>query len=180
MGDPQSAALLQHGTSGADIPVTRPARARVLVRPDAHWDGLMVCLAAYILVAVGRVHQVFPALDVIRPVLLSGFFAIALYVFDQRSDRRINLVTGKTSRWLLALLIWMVASVPTSLVLSESVNQVFGNFIKTVIIFFIVASSVRGGRDLERLAGAYVFGAVVYAAVVLTRFDVGGADWRLG
>ena len=181
MGETQSAALPQHLTSGADVPVAHPVRVRALARPDTYWDPLIVCLAGYILVAVGRVHQVFPALDTIRPVLLTGLFAIALYVFDQRSDRRLNLVTGGTSRWVLALLIWMVLSVPTALNLGESFNQVFGNFSKTVIIFFVVAAGIRGGRDLERLAGAYLFGAVVYGAVVLTRFNLGGGtDWRLG
>jgi O-antigen ligase len=141
---------------------------------------LLVCLAAYILFAVGRIHQVFPALDVVRPVALTGALAIAFLAFDQRGDRRLNLVTRGTGRWLLALLAWMALSIPTSLVLSESFGQVVGNFSKTVVIFFVVAAAVRGGRDLERLAGAYLFGAVLYAGVVLVRFDVGVTDWRLG
>jgi O-antigen ligase len=177
MSHAQSADALFGNGQTADASTVR---VRALVRPDAHWDGLLVFLAVYILVAVGRVHQVFPALDAIRPVLLTGLVAIALYVFDQRSDRRLRLVTGGTSRWLIALLVWMALSIPTSLVLGESFNHVLGNFSKTVIIFFVVAGAVRGGRDLERLAGAYVFGAVVYSAVVLTRFDVGVTDWRLG
>jgi O-antigen ligase len=177
MDHAQSADALFGNAGTADVAT---ARVRPVARPDARWDGLLVFLAVYILVAVGRVHQVFPALDAIRPVLLTGLLAIALYVFDQRSDRRLSLVTGGTSRWLIALLAWMALSIPTSLVLSESVNHVFGNFSKTVIMFFVVAGTIRGGRDLERLAGAYVFGAVVYAAVVLTRFDVGLTDWRLG
>jgi O-antigen ligase len=155
-------------------------RVRAIVRPDARWDPLLVCLAGYILVAVGRVHQVFPALDAIRPVTLTGLFAIALYLVDQRADRRLSVVTVGTSRWLLALLVWMVLAIPTSLVVGASVNLVFGNFVKTAIIFFIVAAAIRGPRDLERLAGVYLFGAVVYAVVVLARFDVGVTDWRLG
>jgi putative inorganic carbon (hco3(-)) transporter len=153
---------------------------RRVARPDARWDVLVVCLAAYILFAVGRIHQVFPALDVVRPVALTGVLAIAFLLFDRRPDRRLHLITGGTSRWLLALLAWMTLSIPTSLVLSESFGQVIGNFSKTVIIFFVVAAAVRGGRDLERLAGAYLLGAVIYSAVVLVRFDVGVTDWRLG
>ena len=39
---------------------------------------------------------------------------------------------------------------------------------------FVVAASVRGrSRDVERLALVYLVGAVVYSAVVLTRFDLG-------
>lgn len=181
MSDAHSAALPWGASSSAvDAPVAPPAHTRALARPDARWDPLIACLAAYILVAVGRIHQVFPGLDVIRPVALTGFLALVIFAFDHRADRRLNLIPRGTSRWLLALLAWMVLSIPTSLVLSESIGQVFGNFSKTVLIFFVVAAAVRGGRDLERLAGAYLFGAVLYALVVLVRFDVGVTDWRLG
>jgi O-antigen ligase len=179
MSDAHSAALPWTSPAAA-IAVSRPSYTKTIGRPDARWDALIVCLAAYILVAVGRIHQVFPALDVVRPVALTGFLALVIFALDQRPDRRLNLITGGTSRWLLALLAWMTLSIPTSLVLSESVGQVIGNFSKTVLIFFVVAAAVRGGRDLERLAGAYLLGAVTYAAVVLVRFDVGVTDWRLG
>ena len=175
-----AAASFGQSPSAGAVAVAPPLRVRAMVRPDARWDPLLLCLAGYILVAVGRVHQVFPALDAIRPVTLTGLFAIALYVIDQRADRRLSVVSGGTSRWLLALLAWMVLSIPTALVAGASFNLVFGNFIKTVIIFFVVAAAIRGPRDLERLAGVYLFGAVVYAAVVLARFDVGVTDWRLG
>jgi putative inorganic carbon (hco3(-)) transporter len=175
-----NSAVLGNAVPAAAVPTRRYSRVRALVRPDAHWDALLVCLAGYILVAVGRVHQVFPAVDVIRPVTVTGLLALAFYAFDQRRDRRLALFSDKTSRWLLMLLGWMALALPTSLVLGESFDLVFGNFIKTVAIFFVVVGAVRGGRDLERLAGAYLFGAVVYAAVVLVRFDVGESDWRLG
>jgi O-antigen ligase len=164
----------------APTAVSDPPVARRVSRADARWDPLLVCLAAYILFAVGRVHQLFPAVDVIRPVALTGFIAIILLALDRRADRRLSLLRLSTSRWLLALFAWMTVSIPTSLVLSESIGQVIGNFSKTVVIFFVVAAAVRGGRDLERLAGAYLLGAVLYAAVVLVRFDVGVTDWRLG
>jgi O-antigen ligase len=48
-------------------------------------------------------------------------------------------------------------------------------------MYFVVAGAVRGGRDIERLTGAYLLGAAIYAAVVLVRFDTGeGSDWRFG
>jgi O-antigen ligase len=75
----------------------------------------------------------------------------------------------------------MVLSLPGALVLGTSFDLLFSNFIKTVLMCFIVAGSVRSIRDVERLATVYLIGATVYAAVVISRFDLGSGDaWRLG
>lgn len=75
----------------------------------------------------------------------------------------------------------MMLSVPTALVFGNSFDLVFNNVIKTALMTLIVAGSVRGTRDVERLAFAYFLGAVLYSLVIVTTFDVGsGGDWRLG
>jgi O-antigen ligase len=148
---------------------------------DAKWDLLLVCVAAYILTAVGRVHQLFPALEMLRPAVLTGVLAIALYLLDQHQVRRFRHVLLSPTKWIVALLGWMVLSVPGALVVSTSFALVFDNFIKTVLMVLVIAASVRSVRDVERLAFAYFAGAVVYSAVVVTRFDLGtGEAWRLG
>src|SRR5207302_10885534 len=43
------------------------------------WDLLLTCIAGYILTSVGRIHELFPALQVLRPAMLTGVFAIGLY-----------------------------------------------------------------------------------------------------
>ena len=53
----------------ADAVVSPLARRQEVVTPslrqaDATWDPLMICIAGYILVAVGRVHQLFPAIAI--------------------------------------------------------------------------------------------------------------------
>ena len=42
-------------------------------------------------------------------------------------------------------------------------------------MFVVVAGTVRGIRDVERLTLVYLIGATVYASVVLSRFDLGAA-----
>ena len=75
----------------------------------------------------------------------------------------------------------MILSVRVRVYVGNSFDLVFNNFIKTALMSFVVAASVRTIRDVERLALVYLVGAVVYAAVVLTRFDLGSGDaWRLG
>jgi putative inorganic carbon (HCO3(-)) transporter len=152
---------------------------------DAHvgtkWDPLLICVAGYVLTAVGRVHQLFPALEVLRPAILTGFFAIVLFVLDRQPERRLVSVFAPPAKWLVALLAWMILSVPGALVGGTSFAVVFDNFIKTVVMFFVIAASVRSGRDVERLVCAYFAGAVIYSAVVTTRFQLGSGDaWRLG
>jgi O-antigen ligase len=82
---------------------------------------------------------------------------------------------------IAALLFWMCLSVPVALRPGNSFMLVFDNFAKTALMSLIAAGTVRGPRDVERLALTYFGAAVLYAAVVIVRFDVGsGDDWRLG
>ena len=157
------------------------ARPRVALPADWKWDLLLICVAGYILTSVGRVHQLFPIFEVFRPAILTGVLAIILYLADSSAWRRANLSWGPTTKYLIALLVWMTLSVPLALVRGTSAELLLDSFVKTVLMFVVVAGAVRGPRDVERLMAAYVAAATVYAAVVITRFDLGsGDDWRLG
>jgi putative inorganic carbon (HCO3(-)) transporter len=156
-----------------------PADAAVTARRG--WDPLLLAVAAYVLTAVGRIHQLFGALEVLHLAAIAGLTAIVLYVFDPSRERQGALVLGPTAALIAALLFWMMLSVPFALNTGASVNLVFDNFIKTALMSFIVAGSVRDVDDVERLALVYFAGAVVYSIVVVTRFDLGdGGNWRLG
>jgi O-antigen ligase len=145
------------------------------------WDPLLVCVAAYILIAVGRIHQLFPALQALRPAILTGLVAIGLYLVAAHRNQRAALLWVPPTKWLVALLVWMMLAVPGAIWPGNSFAVVFDNFVKTVLMYVVVAGSARGVRDVERLAGAYLAAATIYAAIVLTRFDVGsGEAWRLG
>jgi O-antigen ligase len=138
-------------------------------------------VAGHILTAVGRIHQLFPALELLRPALLTGVLGLGLYVFDRHPQRRLQPVLGPPMKLLLALLFWMMLSVPAALVVGNSFEVVFNGFLKTVLMVLLVAGAVRHFRDVERLVFVYLLGAAVYALVVVLRFDLGsGADWRLG
>src|SRR5919108_6613307 len=82
---------------------------------DQHWDLLLLCTAGYILTSVGRVHQLFPALEVVHPALLTGLLALALYIHDRHEERRTALVLGPTTRLLGGFLFWMVLAVPAAI-----------------------------------------------------------------
>src|SRR5687768_14005106 len=171
---------LSSTASAARIPEWRPAA--VAYEPDLRWDLLLLCLAGHILTAVGRIHQLFPVLEVLRPAMLTGLIAIGLYAFERSDARRPSeIFRMATTKSLLAFLAWMVMALPGALVVGNSLDLVLGSFVKTVAFFLLVVGAVRGIRDVERLAMVYVVAATVYAAVAITRFDLGSGDaWRLG
>lgn len=149
--------------------------------PDLRWDPLLVCVAGYILMAVGRAHQLFPALGALRPAVLTGLCAIALFLADRNEERRWRRLFEQPTGHVIALLAWMALSVPGALVTSNSFDLLFDNFIKTVLMYLVIVGCVRGARDVERLAIAYLAAAAVYATVVIFRFELGtGEAWRLG
>ena len=148
---------------------------------DRYWDLLLMSVAAYILTSVGRVHQLFSALQVLRPAILVGTLALLLFALDRQDVRKLRLLSLSTTRFVLALFCWMALSVPGSLSEGTSFDLLFGNFVKTILMFVVAGAAVRGIRDVERLVLAYFASAAIYSAVVVMRFDVGsGADWRLG
>ena len=148
--------------------------------PERPWDPLLLCVAGYLAASVGRLHQLFPALLPLKPVLVSAVLAIVLYVADQTSPRRIAWLRAPTTTCVLLLLLWMALSVPGALHQGLAFALLTDNFVKTVALYVLIVGCVRGFRDVERLAFAYFWAAVVFAVVVITRFDIGGRDWRLG
>src|SRR4051812_3694522 len=64
------------------------------------WDLLLLSVAGYILTAVGRVHQLFPVLELLHPALLTGSLAIVFYALDTQEERRLNRVLVPTSKLL--------------------------------------------------------------------------------
>ena len=148
---------------------------------DREWDLLLVCTAFYVLTAVGRVHELFPPLNVVRPAITAGLLSIILFLIDRLAVRRWAWLSHGPTSWLLALFGWMVMTVPGALVPGHSFDYVFGEMAKTFLMTFIIAGAIRGPRDLERIVGAVFYAIAIYAVVVLAQFDLGeGSQWRLG
>jgi O-antigen ligase len=149
------------------------------VPPERPWDLLLLCVAGYLATSIGRLHQLFPALLPLKPVLLSAALAIVLYMADQTSPRRIAWVRAPTTTYVLVLLLWMALSVPGALHQGIAFGMVTDNFVKTVVLYVLIAGCVRGFRDVERLAFVYFAAVVTFALVVITRFHIDGDNWRL-
>jgi len=143
------------------------------------WDSLLVCIAVYIATSVGRIHQLFPILSVVRPALLATAASIGLYLLVQSGQRRIGRLHSRPTLWLLGLLLWGALSAPFALNQGVAIGS-WIDFAETVVMAFVVAGSVRRVRDVERLILVYFAVTVVYTIVILSRFQLGSGDWRLG
>jgi len=146
---------------------------------DATWDALLVCVAAYILCAVGRFHQLLPVLLPFKPLLIAGILSIVLYLAAARGLRGVNTLWSPTTRYVLLMLLWVALSVPGALWPGGAFRLLTEGFIKTVVMYFVIVGAVRGARDVERLAFVYFLSAAVHAAVVVMRFSPSDGD-RLG
>ena len=153
-------------------PVTE---SRAPARPTPRgWDPLLVCLSGFILTSVGRVHQLFPVLLPLKPALVTGGLAILLWVLDRSHKRRYGAFEMPVTRYVLALAAWIALSVPWALWVGGAFETAV-NFAKTALIYLVIVSAVRNVRDVERLALVYFVSAVLFAGVVLVRFDLGQA-----
>lgn len=164
----------------AAVPSPPPVAATVGEARTPTWDLLLGCVAVYITMAVGRVHELFPILLPFKPALLAGILAVALYSLQQSGLRRFDRLRSPTTTCLVGLLAWSCVSIPGALHPGVAFTFFIDNFVKTIVMSVVVAGSIRSVRDVERLTLVYFGVTLVYAAVVLSRFQLGANTWRLG
>jgi O-antigen ligase len=170
------------------FPTQTPAPTRVAPplswatsEPDRRWDMLLVCLMVYVLAAVGRIHQLYEFLEPLHLILLTSGLAICLYIVDGKPSRRLRAVLrDRTTRCVVGIAAWMALSIPGALWPGGAFQELTDEFGKAAGMYIVIAASIRGFRDVERLAFAYLVAVGVYAAVVLERFGIGASQWRLG
>lgn len=144
------------------------------------WDLLLACVALYVATAVGRLHELFPVLQPLRPALVSAALAVGLLLLQQTGPRNIVRLRSATTTCVLGLLLWVTLSIPGALSQGIAFRFLTDYFAKTVIMYGVIAGAMRSVRDVERLLFVYFAATVVYSAVVLVRFQLGGGeDWRL-
>ena len=168
-------------------PVRRTGRRRlptaaapaVGVRRAPGWDLLLVCVAVYIATGVGRIHELFPVLLPLKPALVSSILAIGLILLQQAGQRRIVLLRSRTTTCFLGVLLWGALSVPFALTQGVAFHS-WIDFARAVVMAVVIAASVRNARDVERLVVVYFGVTVVYTMVILSRFQLGADNWRLG
>jgi O-antigen ligase len=168
---------------GGGQPFGSPAMAPVAAWTPAtrvtRWDLLLACVAVHLAGAVGRLHELVPALLLLKPTLIVAGLSLTLYLLQQTGLRRMELLRSRTTTCLLWLTVWVALSVPGAL--NQGIAfELFRGFVEIVVMSLVLAGSVRSLRDVERLMLVYFAATVVYAAVMLSRYQLGADSWRLG
>ena len=156
----------------------RFAHPPVAVSQSLPWDSLQVALMALVSLQVWRVHELFPVLAVHGLPILMTVVAITLLLLGRDPRRRLGTLNHPVVRMALTIVGLAALSIPGSLYPGYSMNFLFKDYGRTVLLMLLVAASVRGFADLRRYAWLQLCGVTLFSAVVLARAQM-GADGRL-
>ena len=142
------------------------------------WDTLQVVLALLVFVQVWRIGDLLPAIAIPGLPILSTLAVLFLLMLDQDPRRRLDTLKQPVVRAALALLLLAMLSIPGSLYPRYSAIFVVTDYMRSVALLLMIAASVRGARDLRRLAWLQIVGVTFFCAISLARGQV-DADGRL-
>lgn len=144
------------------------------------WDALRIALAAAILTSVWRVQDLFPALAPLKLPSLLLLVLLGLMAISPRERFRARIISRqRVMRGLFVILALAAVSIPMSLWAGMSLDFLLKNMLPAIVLAVTAAAAVYTVSDARRVAAIQVFGAALYAIVILTQFEV-GPDGRLG
>ncbi len=158
------------------FPVFRAALPRE--GKGAVWALYQGMVSVMVLTFVWRMQEVFPILQPIHLTELASVAAIALYLVTGGPDRTLRAVRHPIARWMGAILLLSMLSVPGGVFPGHSFRFLVEDHLKTIVLVVVLAAAIRDSGDAARFAGVHVLGGIVYCWAVLVRFDV-QADGRL-
>ncbi len=130
----------------------------------------MVCFTLVLLLAP---QAIFPALEPLHLALVAATVAIGGHLWD-RTRHGEPLLTPSREVWLaLALLAWSLFTAPLSYWPGGSIALLFGDFIKSVAIFWLLSEVVDTRSKLQKLAAALTALAVPLAATAVRNYISG-------
>lgn len=127
-------------------------------------DPLRITLFVVTILTVSRVHQHYPSLARLRPVLLLVFAAAVYAYLNPRSLTRTNVLTLWPMRLIAVLAVLACGSAVFGISLGRSAHFILDSYAKTLIYAFLIAMGIRSVRDLYTFVWAYVIscGILVY------------------
>ena len=142
------------------------------------WDPMLSVLAVYIAVNIGRVHQLVPALEVLRLGMVTGALSVAL-LFTKRNPARDWAILDRTLRLLIVgICAWAMFTIPTSLYPGLSFNVFRDVILQSCGLALVVALALRGVEDARRLIAVFVVIIAFYSVMILVKYGV-NLDVRL-
>ncbi|MBI3493067.1 MAG: O-antigen ligase family protein [Acidobacteria bacterium] len=130
----------------------------------------LIALTAVMLLAP---QSFIPALAPLRIALLAALFAASTYVFDRLKHGAPVLTFGPELRLCMALIVWAVVTIPFSMWPRGSVNMLLDLYLKSVIVFWLLASIVRSTTRLRQVAWTLTLIAIPLALTGVAHFASG-------
>lgn len=141
-------------------------RARSVAR--AGIPAVVVALATYIFVTIGRVSDEFPSLHL---ALVTAGITAALALLGANGGLR-NLFRLPESRGMLALFVLAMVAIPFSIWQGGSFAFVTRGYVTVVFLFFMVVHCVRSARAVQALFWG-VLAAMVFLEITLMLWGTG-------
>lgn len=142
-------------------------------------DFLSVSVMGAILTYVWRLQDLYPIFAKMQLPSVAALAAISLYLLDHDRRRALKSLRHPITYMVGAILFLAALSVPTSVYPGLSFRFITQDLIKNVLLFVLIAGSVRAFVDVKRYAAALVAGAFIYALYVQLFVTI-GARGRLG
>jgi hypothetical protein len=140
-------------------------------------DLVLFAIAATMYTLVWRVQDLYPALGLLRPAMLTLGLALAVLAMDRHPARAVSRIRSPILGWMLALHGLVLLGIPGSLAPDVSLGFFVIELVPRLLFTLAIVAAVRGVRDVEWLAFANLVGAFLFTLVVYVRFDV-RADGR--
>lgn len=138
-----------------------------------------MALAGSLLTVVWRFQDLFPILAKIQTPTLAAVGSLMSYFVTKDRARKLKTIRHPITTLALFTFIWMLLSIPGGVYPGLSFGFIFKDHIKTLLMFVIIAASIRTMMDAERLVRVHIAGCLIYSLYVLAKVQV-GSDGRFG
>ena len=145
------------------------------------WDVFLWVAAALLLVAQARTHVFIPGVSALRPGLLLCGLGMGLWAIQKQKIRLPKNLNSPLMKAALFIPIWALIGVPFAMWQGGAASYIIQNLAPTILVFLIVAASIRNLEDVRRLIGVFALGTALYALMapqnpIGRAFRAGGYD----
>jgi O-antigen ligase len=144
-----------------------------LPRAGSSWG--LVGLLGLTLVAIGRIHEVFPWLASIHIGDLTGGLAVLAFLLAPVPFRDKLPLKIKQVKYVIILFSLGVVTIPISVWPSHSLEFLTGPYFRTVLLFLMVLFWCRSLRDIRRMIWVTCLGVIALVVVGLTTDSIGSS-----
>ena len=124
--------------STADAPVARAG----------YYRNAPFIAAVLIVVIAARLHELVPAVAVLRPALVVGFAGAGLILMQTRVQVLREVGANPVFRWLFALVAWAVLTAPLALWPTLAITSAIAILLPILLMTFVILACEPNARNL--------------------------------